>query len=141
MTKPKGKIYFLCTGNSCRSQMAEGFGHVYLPDWDVRSAGVEVHGLNIHAVEAMAEAGIDISMHKSELIDEDFLQESDVVVTLCGDARDRCPAVPMTGTRLHWDLPDPAQVHGTDAEVQAVFQAVRNEIQTQVKDLAVTLNS
>lgn len=130
------QIYFLCTGNSCRSQMAEGFAAKYLPDWRVASAGVETHGLNPKAVAVMAEVGIDISQHQSKLIDLDYLNSSDLVVTLCGDARDKCPMTPPTVVRRHWPLPDPAQAQGTDVEIMQVFRDVRDEIERRVKALA-----
>ncbi|MFD1484723.1 arsenate reductase (thioredoxin) [Lacticaseibacillus baoqingensis] len=127
------KVYFLCTGNSCRSQMAEGFAKTLLGwDWQVASAGIERHGLNPLAVQVMAEAGIDISQQQSKLIDPAYLQSADLVVTLCGDARDRCPVTPASVRRLHWPLPDPAQATGTLAQRLAVFRQVRDEIKQRV---------
>lgn len=83
----KKTIYFLCTGNSCRSQMAEGWAKKHLGDeWNVYSAGIEAHGLNPNAVKAMREAGIDISEQTSDIIDPDILHNADLVITLCGDA-------------------------------------------------------
>src|SRR5690625_3032354 len=83
----KKTIYFLCTGNSCRSQMAEGWAKQYLgEDWEVRSAGIEAHGLNPKAVKAMNEVGVDISDQNSETIDTDYLNNATLAVTLCGDA-------------------------------------------------------
>ncbi|KFK77168.1 arsenate reductase [Bacillus spizizenii] len=91
----KKTIYFLCTGNSCRSQMAEGWGKEYLGDkWNVYSAGIEAHGLNPNAVKAMKEAGIDISNQTSDIIDPNILNNADLVITLCGDAADKCPMTP-----------------------------------------------
>ncbi|KRM55188.1 arsenate reductase [Lacticaseibacillus sharpeae JCM 1186 = DSM 20505] len=116
--------------------MAEGFAAKYLPDWRVASAGVETHGLNPKAVAVMAGVGIDISQHQSKLIDLDYLNSSDLVVTLCGDARDKCPMTPPTVERRHWPLPDPAQAQGTDAEIMQVFRDVRDEIERRVKALA-----
>src|SRR5699024_12706884 len=88
----KKVIYFLCTGNSCRSQMAEGWAKKYLgEEWEVRSAGIEAHGLNPTAVKAMKEAGIDISVQKSETIDQEFLNTETLELTLCVDAKDSCP--------------------------------------------------
>lgn len=135
------QLYFLCTGNSCRSQMAEGFARQMAPqDWRIASAGVEQHGLNPLAVKVMAERGVDISQHESKLIDNDYLQHSDMVVTLCGDARDKCPMTPPTVAKRHWPLPDPAQATGSDEEVLAVFRQVRDDIEGQVKDLIQTLS-
>lgn len=102
------QVYFLCTGNSCRSQMAEGFAQELLgSNWRVASAGVERHGLNPNAVKVMAEVGVDIADHHSKLIDLDYLNSSDLVVTLCGDARDKCPMTPVSVEKQHWPLPDP----------------------------------
>jgi len=135
------QLYFLCTGNSCRSQMAEGFARQMAPqDWQIASAGVEQHGLNPLAVKVMAERGVDISQHQSKLIDNDYLQHSDMVVTLCGDARDKCPMTPPTVAKRHWPLPDPAQATGSDEEVLTVFRQVRDDIEGRVKDLIQTLS-
>ena len=131
------QIYFLCTGNSCRSQMAEGFARQILPaDWRIASAGIETHGLNPLAVKVMAEKGLDISNYQSKLIDPQYLQTCDIVVTLCGDARDRCPVVPATVTKIHWPLLDPAQATGTEAEQLAVFRQVCDEIAARIQGLA-----
>ncbi|EMR07055.1 Arsenate reductase [Bhargavaea cecembensis DSE10] len=129
----KKLIYFLCTGNSCRSQMAEGFGKALLGDrFEVRSAGIEAHGLNPEAVRAMAEAGIDISGQQSETISTDLLKRADYVITLCGDARDNCPAVPTDAVRDHWGFDDPARALGTEEEKRAVFRRVRDEIRDRI---------
>lgn len=130
------KIYFLCTGNSCRSQMAEGFGKQILgKDWQVKSAGIETHGLNPLAVKVMAEKGIDISQNTSKLIDNNYLNNCDLVITLCGDARDRCPMTPSTVQKMHWPLPDPAQATGSEEEVLQVFRQIRDEIEIRVLKL------
>nr|WP_255731205.1 arsenate reductase (thioredoxin) [Solibacillus sp. MA9] len=132
----KKTIYFLCTGNSCRSQMAEGFAKKYLPDWKVQSAGIEAHGLNPTAIKAMAEVGVDISNHTSDIIDETILNNSTLIVTLCGDAADKCPMTPPHIRREHWGFDDPAKVIGTDEEKWLVFQQVRNAIEARIKDFA-----
>lgn len=135
------QLYFLCTGNSCRSQMAEGFARQMAPqDWQIASAGVEQHGLNPLAVKVMAERDVDISQQQSKLIDNDYLQHSDMVVTLCGDARDKCPMTPPTVAKRHWPLPDPAQATGTDEEVLTVFRQVRDDIEGRVRELIQTLS-
>ncbi|MFD2132210.1 arsenate reductase (thioredoxin) [Pseudogracilibacillus auburnensis] len=135
----KKTIYFLCTGNSCRSQMAEGWAKQLLGDeWEVRSAGIEAHGLNPNAVKAMNEAGIDISDQKSELIDNEYLNQATLAVTLCGDAVDRCPMTPPHVRREHWGFDDPAKAQGTDEEKWAVFQRVRDEIGERIKRFAET---
>lgn len=123
------QLYFLCTGNSCRSQMAEGFAKKYAPsDWIIKSAGVEQHGLNKMAVSVMAENNIDISNNTSDLIDNDYLQSSDYVITLCGDAKDKCPMTPPNVNKEHWSLDDPAQSSGTNEEILNVFRSTRNDI-------------
>lgn len=136
------KIYFICTGNSCRSQMAEGFAKQLLgPNWEVASAGIETHGVNPLAVKVMQEVDVDISRQTSKLIDRDYLNACALVVTLCGDARDRCPMTPPSVQKMHWPLPDPAQATGTEAERLAVFRQVRDQIQKNVAELARTLNA
>lgn len=130
------KIYFLCTGNSCRSQMAEGFAKdIFGEDWIVKSAGIETHGLNPRAVSSMKLAGIDISQQTSTLIDQDYLMSCDVVVTLCGDAKDKCPMTPPEVKRIHWPLPDPAQATGSETEIMKVFNQVRDTIKSNVEQL------
>ncbi|GAY76118.1 MULTISPECIES: arsenate reductase (thioredoxin) [Sporolactobacillus] len=130
-------IYFLCTGNSCRSQMAEGFAKKYLAsDFDVYSAGIEAHGLNPKAVKAMNEVGIDISDQKSKRIDPQLLSRAYLVVTLCGDAEDRCPRTPPNVRREHWGFDDPAKAEGTDEEKWQVFQRVRDGIGARIKRFA-----
>lgn len=134
------KIYFLCTGNSCRSQMAEGFAKQMMgADWEVASAGIETHGVNPLAIKAMAEVNIDLTHNTSKLIDTDYLNQCDLVVTLCGDARDRCPMTPATVKKLHWPLPDPAQATGTESEKMVVFRQVRDQIQQHVRNLVTEL--
>lgn len=130
-------IYFLCTGNSCRSQMAEGFGKKYLHEhFDVYSAGIEAHGLNPRAVKAMQAVNVDISAQTSDLIDEKILNQADYVITLCGDANDKCPITPPHVTRWHWGFDDPAKAEGTEAEQWEVFQRVRDEIEHRIKRFA-----
>jgi arsenate reductase len=133
----KKKIYFLCTGNSCRSQMAEGFGKKILGDrYEVYSAGLEAHGLNPYAVKVMAEKGIDISGQTSDVIDPELLQKVDYVITLCGHADEHCPITPPHVKRLHWGFEDPAKAEGTEEERWAVFQRVRDEIEARIRAFA-----
>ncbi|PBB05971.1 arsenate reductase (thioredoxin) [Salimicrobium humidisoli] len=135
MSKPV--IYFLCTGNSCRSQMAEGFGKKYLGDkYEVKSAGIEAHGLNPKAVEAMEEKGIDISGQSSEVIDNVLLNRAAYAITLCGDANDKCPMTPVQVVRYHWGFDDPARAEGTEEEKWEVFRRVRDEIEERIKRFA-----
>lgn len=133
----KKLLYFLCTGNSCRSQIAEGFGKKYLGDeWEVKSAGVEAHGLNPRAVKTMAEAGIDISGQTSDILDEETMNRADFIVTLCGDAADRCPMTPPSIRREHWGFDDPAKATGTEEEIMAEFRRVRDEIGERIRKFA-----
>ncbi|PPQ49583.1 arsenate reductase (thioredoxin) [Paenibacillus peoriae] len=135
----KKTIYFLCTGNSCRSQMAEGWAKKYLGDrWNVCSAGIEAHGLNPKAVQAMNEIGIDISGQTSDIIDSFLLNGADLVVTLCGDAADKCPITPPHVRREHWGFDDPAKAQGTEEEKWSVFQRVRDEVGTRIRKFAET---
>lgn len=130
------RAMFVCTGNSCRSQMAEGFARALAgPQWQVWSAGLEPSVVNPRAIQAMAEAGVDISAQTSKAIDPELIRTMDLVVTLCGDARDRCPVTPPSVRKLHWPLRDPAQATGTDEEVMAVFRQVRDEIRAHVEQL------
>lgn len=133
----KKMIYFLCTGNSCRSQMAEGFGRQFLPnEYLALSAGIESHGVNPKAVQVMAESGIDISRQTSKVIDPKILNNAYLVVTLCDDAEERCPVTPPQVKREHWGFPDPAKATGTDAQKLAVFRSVRDGIAAKVKELS-----
>lgn len=126
------QVYFLCTGNSCRSQMAEGFARKYFPDWTIASAGIEAHGLNPYAVKVMLEKDIGISKNKSKLIDMDYLNHSDLVITLCGDAKDKCPVTPSTVKREHWGFIDPALIQGTENDKLRAFRTVRDGIEKRI---------
>lgn len=132
----KNTLYFLCTGNSCRSQMAEGFAKKHLPNWEIKSAGIEAHGLNPNAVKAMAEVGIDITNQTSDIIDADILNTATLVVTLCGDAADKCPVTPSQVRREHWGFDDPAKATGTEDEKWLVFQTVRDTIEARIQAFA-----
>lgn len=130
-------LYFLCTGNSCRSQMADGWAQKIVGDeWTVYSAGIETHGVNPKAIRAMDEVAIDISHHTSDLIDEELLNKATLVVTLCGDAADKCPVTPPHVRREHWGFEDPAKAIGTEDEKWAVFQRVRDAIGNRIEDFA-----
>lgn len=135
----KKTIYFLCTGNSCRSQMAEGWAKKYLGDtWEVKSAGIEAHGLNPNAVKAMYEVDIDISNQTSDMIDPEILNNADFVVTLCGDATDKCPMTPPQVKRAHWGFDDPAKAQENEGKKWAIFKRVRDEIGERIKRFAET---
>ncbi len=126
------KILILCTGNSCRSQMAHGFLQSFDPTITVCSAGTEASGnLNPKAVAVMKEVGIDISRHTSDLVDLYLLQEWDYVVTVCGGANETCPAfIGKVKHRLHIGFDDPSHVTGTDEHIWSEFRRVRDEIKT-----------
>jgi len=126
------KILFVCTGNSARSQMAEGFARTYGSDKvEASSAGMEPKGLHPIAVEVMREKGIDISHQTSKAFSEDRARTVDYVITVCGNAEERCPLLPPEVNRLHWPLPDPAQ--GSPREIREVFRRSRDEIETLVQ--------
>ncbi|WP_440997691.1 arsenate reductase (thioredoxin) [Arhodomonas sp. SL1] len=129
-------ILFLCTGNSCRSQMAEGWArHLGGDEVSVRSAGIEAHGLNPRAVEAMAEVDVDISGQASHRLTDEDLQWADLVVTVCGHADEHCPILPPGTRREHWPLDDPARAEGDEAAIREVFRACRDEIRARVNEL------
>ncbi|MEZ5541111.1 MAG: arsenate reductase (thioredoxin) [Pseudomonadota bacterium] len=135
-------ILFLCTGNSCRSQMAEGWARHFGGDrHTIQSAGIEAHGKNPRAIEVMREAGIDISAQESTVVTAAMLAAADILVTVCGHADEHCPAVPAGVRRIHWPLNDPARASGSDAEVMAVFRASRDEIRQRVETLLADLAS
>ena len=135
MPKPVN-ILFLCTGNSCRSQMAEGwtrhFGGVRL---EARSAGIEAHGKNPRAIAVMREAGIDISGQESTILSDTMLEKADVVITVCGHADELCPVLPPTVKKIHWPLTDPAKASGTEDEIMDEFRATRDEVSERVREL------
>lgn len=127
------RILVLCTGNSCRSQMAEGLFHQYGGTWvDVYSAGLEPKGVNPRAVRAMQEIGIDISRHTSDHLSKYLNQKFDYIITVCDNAAANCPVFPGAGTKLHWPFPDPADASGTDDEIMAHFRSVRDQIALRV---------
>lgn len=123
------KILVLCTGNSCRSQIAEGYLRLYAGDKAViYSAGVETHGVNPKAIATMAEDGVDISNHTSNHIDEYQSVDFDFVITVCDHAKERCPYLPTNAKKFHYNFPDPAKATGTEQEVTEQFRAIRNMI-------------
>ncbi|HDW3054728.1 TPA: arsenate reductase (thioredoxin) [Bacillus cereus] len=129
----KKTIYFLCTGNSCRSQMAEAWGKQFLEDkWNVYSAGIEAHGVNPNAIKAMNEVNIDITNQTSDIIDATILNSADLVVTLCSHADAVCPSTPPHVNRVHWGFDDPAGKEWSE------FQRVRDEIGESIKRFSET---
>lgn len=129
-------VLFLCTGNSYRSQIAEGWARHLGNGWvSARSAGIESHGKNPRAIEAMREVGVDISRQESTALTDDMLASLDFVVTLCGHADENCPALPAGTRKEHWPLDDPAKASGSEEEIMSIFRASRDDIQRRVKDL------
>jgi arsenate reductase len=129
-------ILFLCTGNSCRSQMAEGWARAIGGDrYIVQSAGIEAHGKNPRAIAVMAEAGIDISGQESTIVTGEMIGNANVVVTVCGHADEQCPVLPPSVKKIHWPLTDPAKASGTEDEIMAEFRATRDEVRKRVRKL------
>lgn len=147
--KEKLKILFLCTGNSCRSQMAEGWTRKLKEDIvDAYSAGVETHGLNPNAVKVMAEAGVDISGQRSKLINEFMDMELDAVITVCGHAHENCPYFPLRCKVIHVGFDDPPQMarelaeQGADEEQQLeCYRKIRDEIKAFVEKMPDNITS
>jgi len=128
-------ILFLCTGNSCRSQMAEGFAKKILSnDLKIFSAGIEPKRIHPMAVKVMQEVGIDISQQRSKNISEIPLDKIDIVITLCGDAAERCPIFPGKVKRIHWELEDPAKAQGSQEEIIKIFRKVREIIKSYMEN-------
>lgn len=123
------KVLVLCTGNSCRSQIAEGYlRHFAGNRAEIYSAGVETHGVNPRAIAIMAEDGIDISGHTSNNVSEYTGIDFDYVITVCDNAKERCPVFPTKAVKLHENFPDPAKATGTEEEIMAEFRKVRGII-------------
>jgi len=130
------KVLFLCTGNSCRSQIAEGWARHLGGEWlKARSAGIESHGTNPLAIDVMREAGLDISQQESTKLTDEMLTTADCVVTVCGHADQNCPVLPAGTRKEHWPLDDPANATGSEDEVMAVFRASRDDIRRRVENL------
>jgi len=130
------KLLFLCTGNSCRSQMAEGWARHFGGDWlAVESAGIEAHGRNPRAISVMREAGVDISAQESTKLTDDMLASADYLVTVCGHADEHCPALPPGVRKEHWPLDDPAKAKGSEDEIMAAFRRSRDDIRRRTREL------
>jgi arsenate reductase len=131
----KPKVLFLCTGNSCRSQMAEGLlRHLAGDRFAAESAGTKPVGLNPDAVEAMRDIGVDIAAHRSKSLDEFLGQPFEWVITVCDAAREACPIFPGAASQLHWSFEDPAAAQGSQEERQAVFARVRDQIAARIRE-------
>ena len=128
------RVLFLCTHNSARSQMAEGYLRgLGASRFEVASAGTEARGLNPFAVQAMAEDGIDISLQESKTLDRYLNEAFDLVITVCDDANETCPYFPNAKERRHWSFPDPSAVRGDDATRFAAFRVVRDAIRERIE--------
>ncbi len=130
------RLLFLCTGNSCRSQMAEGFAKRMMADtYEIYSAGIEAHGMNPYAMRVMKEIGIDISDQFSKTIDQVPWDEMDVVITLCDHAKQTCPMVPRGARHIHWSIEDPAEADGDEETILGVYRRIRDEIKERIENL------
>ncbi|WEK19919.1 MAG: arsenate reductase ArsC [Candidatus Pedobacter colombiensis] len=133
------KVLILCTGNSCRSQLAEGFIRHFAGDAAiVYSAGIETHGVNPRAIAVMAESGIDISGHTSNNVNEYANIDFDYVITVCDNARESCPYFPTKAQKFHYNFPDPAKATGTEEEIMQEFRKVRDMIEAYCFDFVKT---
>ena len=145
MIMSKKKVLFLCTGNSCRSQMAEGWAKALKGDTiDAYSAGVDPHGMNARAIQAMAEAGVDIGKHHSKHLDELKDMKFDYVVTVCGHAHETCPVFPGKTKVVHVGFDDPpklAKDARTDEEAMTHYRRVRDEIRTFIQSIEQRLDA
>lgn len=129
------KILVLCTGNSCRSQIAEGYLKKFANDKAVvYSAGIETHGVNPKAIATMAEDGVDISNHTSNNIDEYSEISFDFIITVCDNAKENCPFFPSQAKRFHHNFPDPAKATGNETEILEEFRKVREMIKTYTQN-------
>ena len=132
----KNKILFLCTGNSCRSQIAEALAQrEFYENYYFHSAGIEAHGMNPYTVKTLAELDIDVSEQKSKIINDNELNDFDLIITLCGDARDKCPILKSKVKHIHWDLKDPANFKGTEKETLSVYSNTRDLILENIIEL------
>ena len=139
MKKPFN-ILFLCTGNACRSQMAEGWAKWFgRPLFEIQSAGIESHGKNPRAIAVMKEAGLDISRQESTRVTAQMMEDADLVVTVCGHADEHCPVLPTGTQKEHWPLEDPAKAIGSEDEIMDRFRDSRDEIRQRVQELLARL--
>ncbi len=139
MSERPSSILILCTGNSCRSQMAEGWFRKFLPEGAiVRSAGIEAHGVNPRAVRVMNEVGIDITSHTSNRMEEFDDETFDLVLTVCDNAKEHCPVYPASTRTIHHSFPDPADATGSEEEIIQVFRDVRDAIGAYAEELVGT---
>ena len=129
----KKKIAFICTGNSCRSQMAEGFAkHLFSKEWEAYSAGVSPNRIQSLTIQVMKEIGIDISNQYSKGLDAIPLKELDYCITLCDSAKTQCPVLPVSTKKEHWDIPDPYEWSTDEKELLNKYREVRDEIKKRI---------
>ena len=134
-------ILFVCTGNSCRSQMAEGFGRALSNGkFEIKSAGISPVGVLPMTIKIMNEAGIDISEHTSDLLTSEMIQWADYVITLCNSARDNCPVIPPDKTHYHWDIENPGRLYPSEETRRIEFARIRDEIKSRVRQLFQNIN-
>ena len=128
-------ILVLCTGNSCRSQIAEGYlRHFAKGQAEIYSAGIETHGVNPKAIQIMQEDGIDISKHTCNHIDEYANIQFDFIITVCDNAKENCPYFPSKAQKFHRNFPDPAKAEGTEEEIMQIFRTIRDMIKKYSQD-------
>jgi len=135
------KILFVCTGNSCRSQMAEGFARAMADEtYQVSSAGTMPIGILPETIRTMAAAGVDISGQSSKKLTEDMIRRADYVITLCGHARDHCPAIPSGVVHRHWEVDNPDRAYFSDEARRQGFARVRDDIRNRIRALLAELS-
>ena len=135
MSSMPRKILFLCTGNSCRSQMAEGYANALGGGRIVaKSAGIEAHGKNPRAIKVMQEDGVNISAQESTMVTDKILSWADLLITVCGHADENCPAVSSNLERQHWPFDDPAKAKGSEEEIMREFRRVRDSIKQKITE-------
>lgn len=138
-TESKEKVLILCTGNSARSQMAEGLFRSALGEkFEVFSAGTRPSSVRTEAIDVMREIGLDISGHRSKSVDEFLGQEFRYLITVCDNAKESCPIFPGLTERIHWSLEDPAAVEGSEEERKAAFRGIRDQIGERIRAFAET---
>lgn len=136
------RVLFVCSGNSCRSQMAEGWArHLGGGRVEAMSAGIEAHGKNPRAISIMKEVGVDISHQESTQLTPEMIQEADIIVTVCGHADEHCPVIPAGTHKEHWPLDDPARAKGSEEAILGVFRQTRNQVRERVEDLFARIRS
>ena len=129
-------ILFLCSGNSCRSQIAEGIANKLLPhDIHIESASIEEHDINLNAIKVMNQIGISISHYSSKKIKYNNINNFDLVITLCGDAKDNCPVIKSKIHHIHWDIEEPVVYKGTTEQIENKFAEIRDIIFNNIKEL------